>query len=426
VLVAGAAFDSSRIDFVQSSQLGYLTPQRTVTGVAAYGDGINGGDIDGVPYDTRVDLAGRIRTASAYASDTLSLRRSLHLSISGRYNRTTIDNRDRIHEAGDAASLSGEHRFARVNPALGLAWNPSRVLTAYASLAESSRAPTAIELGCANPEQPCKLPNAMAGDPPLAQVVTRTVELGVRGEFDGLAGLQWSAALFNAINRDDILFIADDQSGFGYFKNFGKTRRRGLELGLDASKGPLTVAAHYTWLEASYQSAETVNGSGSSGNSANLAGVPGVDGTIAIAPGDRIPLTPRHLFKLSADLKAGPALVVNGGLIAMSASLARGNENGAHRPDGTYYLGPGHSGGYVVAHLGATWQLARRWRASAQVSNLFDTRYATAAQLGPAGFDERGNFVARPFAGNAEALRHSTFFAPGARRSVVISVRYAL
>ena len=29
-----------------------------------------------------------------------------------------------------------------------------------------------------------------------------------------------------------ILFVADNQAGFGYFKNFGKTRRQGLEAGL--------------------------------------------------------------------------------------------------------------------------------------------------------------------------------------------------
>ena len=55
---------------------------------------------------------------------------------------------------------------------------------------EVSRAATSIELGCADPEAPCKLPNAMAGDPALDQVVTRTSETGVRG---GNATLTWNA-----------------------------------------------------------------------------------------------------------------------------------------------------------------------------------------------------------------------------------------
>ena len=51
-----------------------------------------------------------------------------------------------------------------------------------------------------------------------------------------------------------------------------------------------------------------------------------------------------------------------------------------------------------------------------QVNNLFDREYATAAQLGPAGFTAAGNFIARPFpAVDGEFPgRHTTFLAPGA------------
>lgn len=423
VLVAGAAIDASHTSFTQSSQLGYVNPDRSITPVNAFGDGVTGGDIDGEPYDTRVDLGGRIRTWSVFATDTWSLQDRLHLTLSGRYNRTQVDNRDHLHGMDDPASLSGDHRYARLNPALGLSYSPTNALNLYAGYGESSRAPTSIELGCANPEEPCKLPNAMAGDPPLRQVVTRTVGLGVRG---GDARTQWHAGLFNAVNRDDILFVADDQAGFGYFRNFGKTRRRGLELGASTRVGGATVSAHYTWLDATYQSSETVDGSSNSSNSTALAGAPGVDGTIAIAPGDRIPLIPRQLFKLSLDVPVTPALMVNGGLVATGSSLARGNENNGHRPDGVYYLGPGYSAGYVVANLGVTLQLARHWQATIAIDNLFDTRYNTAAQLGATGFTAAGTYLARPFAANPDALRNATFYAPGAPRLVAVSLRYTL
>ena len=423
VLVAGAGFDASRTSFGQTSELGYVNADRSITGVGAFGDGVTGGDVDGEPYDTRVDLDGRIKTWSVYATDTLSLHKQLHVTLSARYNRTTVTNRDQLHADGDSASLSGEHRFSRLNPAIGLSYSPSSTFNTYAGYSESSRAPTAIELGCANPEQPCKLPNAMAGDPPLEQVVTRTFEAGVRG---GDTRLQWNAGLFSAANRDDILFVADNQAGFGYFKNFGKTRRRGLELGVATTFDKLTIGAHYTWLDATYRSAETVDGSSNSSNSAAQEGDPGEEGTIAIAPGDRIPLVPRHLFKLSLDYAVTPGFMLNGGVVATSASTARGNENNQHEPDGVYYLGSGRSAGYVVANLGATLHLAPRWQLTASISNLFDTRYNTAAQLGAAGFDGNGNFVARPFAGNNEALRNATFYAPGAPRLFALTLRYAL
>ncbi|MDQ2822396.1 MAG: TonB-dependent receptor [Pseudomonadota bacterium] len=423
VFVAGAGVDASRTDFGQSSQLGYVNPDRSITGVNAFGDGVTGGDVDGAPYDTRVDLQGRMHTWSVFATDTLSLQKNLHLTLSARYNKTDIKNRDQLHADNDPATLTGDHTFSRLNPAFGLAYSPSASLNTYFGYNESSRAPTAIELGCANPDQPCKLPNAMAGDPPLHQVVTRTVELGVRG---GAARYQWNAGVFNAINRDDILFVADDQAGFGYFKNFGKTRRRGLELGLTGNLGKLTVGAHYTWLDATYQSRETVDGSSNSSNATAQAGDRGEEGTIAIAPGDRIPLTPRQLFKLYFDYALTPGLTMNGGIVATGSSSARGNENNQHQPDGTYYLGQGYSAGYVVANLGATWQLSPRWTVQGTVNNLFDTRYSTAAQLGAAAFDGNGNFVARPFAGNNDALRSSTFYAPGAPRLFAVSLRYTL
>ena len=423
--VAGAGLDASRVRFAQSSQLGYLNPDRSITGVNAFGDGVSGGTVDGDPYDTRVDLAGRIRTRSLFASDTLSLQDNLHLTLSGRYNLTSVKNRDQLHANGDAASLSGTHRFERINPAVGLSYSPSKTLNAYAGYSESSRAPTAIELGCANPDQPCKLPNAMAGDPPLRQVVTRTLEAGLRGAAPG--GVQWNAGVFRAVNRDDILFVADNQAGYGYFKNFGQTRRQGLELGLSGQVGKFNLGAQYTWLDATYQSFDTVNGSANSSNSSASAGAPGQDGTISIRPGDRMPLVPRQMLKLFADYAASPAVTLNASMVAMSGTLARGNENGAHQPDGTYYLGPGRSAGYAVFNLGGSYRATPQLQWTAHIDNLFDTHYNTAAQLGSTGFDASGNFAARSLGGsNATgfAVPQSTFYAPGAPRRLWIGLRY--
>ena len=118
-----------------------------------------------------------------------------------------------------------------------MTFDAAPALNVYAGYNEGSRAPSAIELGCADPANPCKLPNAIAGDPPLKQVVTKTFEAGVRGE--PTASFAWNAGVFRADNSDDILFVADNPSGFGYFKNFGKTRRQGVEAGLSARVGSL-------------------------------------------------------------------------------------------------------------------------------------------------------------------------------------------
>ncbi len=417
-LVAGAGYDASRVNFLQSTQMGYLNADRSVTGINAFADS--------APFDNRVDLGGRMQTGSFYVSDTVSLKENLHLTLSGRYNKTLIDNQDQIHAVGDPASLSGVHQFSRLNPAIGLTYSPTKSLNSYAGYSESSRAPTAIELGCANPEQPCKLPNAMAGDPPLKQVIARTLEAGLRGTSGGV--LRWNAGVFSTDNRDDILFVADDQAGFGYFKNFGKTRRRGLELGMGGKAGTLELGAQYTLLDATYQSAETVNGSSNSSNSSASAGTPGFDGTIAVRPGDRIPLIPRQMLKLFADLALSPVLMLHGGMVGMSGALARGNENNSQQADGTYYQGSGRSTGYATFNLGANYRVSPQWQWAVQLSNVFDVRYSTAAQLGPNGFDANGNYAARPLGGSTEAgypLVHSTFYAPGAPRALWLQLRYS-
>ncbi|MBY0464482.1 MAG: TonB-dependent receptor, partial [Burkholderiales bacterium] len=418
----GAAYDASQVSFNQTAQLGYLNPDRTVTGVNSFADGVNGGDVDGEPYDSRVKLSGRTQVASLYAANTLTFNH-FHLTTSARYNHNRISNTDLIH-SGTAASLSGDHRFSRLNPSVGLTYAPSKALVAYAAYNEGSRAPSTIELGCANPDQPCKLPNAMAGDPPLKQVVTKTIEGGVRGMTD--AGLTWNVGAFRAVNHDDIQFVADDQAGFGYFKNMGKTRRQGLEWGLSGKVGALKLGANLTWLDATYQSTETFNGTGNSSNSSATSGVRGIDGSITVRPGDRIPLLPRQILKLSAAYKASPTLSFGASVLSQGSMYARGNENNAHQPDGVYYLGSGKVERFTVVNVSVNYKPVPRVELFFKVDNLFNTHYKTSAQLGSTGFDKNGNFVARPFAPVAGQypVQQATFYAPGAPRSFLLGLKY--
>ena len=180
-ITVGAAYDGSRSSFDQSTQLGYLNPDRTITGVDGYADGgATGGNVDGVPYDNRVQLDGHVNTGSVFASDVLSAGARWNLTLSARFNSTSLTNADQLNPGGGEGSLDGDYVYNRLNPAVGVTFSPSPAINLYAGYSEGSRAPTSIELGCADPDQPCKLPNALAGDPPLKQVVTRTIELGVR------------------------------------------------------------------------------------------------------------------------------------------------------------------------------------------------------------------------------------------------------
>lgn len=416
----GAALDIGHVKFKQWGQAGYLNPDRSVTGVPAWSNGRDGGVVDGEPWDTDVELRGRSETRSLFGSRTWSWAGGWHLTTSGRYNRTEVRNLD-LRNDGTTASLTGTHQFNRFNPAVGLTLAPSAAWQGWLGYNEGSRAPTTTELGCANPDEPCRLPNAMASDPPLKQVVTRTLELGMRGQL--AERHQWSVNLFRAVSDDDILFVASEQTGFGYFRNFGQTRRQGLELSLSGPLNPQwQYGLHYNWLQATYQSAEVVGGNSNSSNSEG----PGLEGHVQIRPGDRIPLVPSQMLKLHLGYKPSATWSFGLDLQAVSRSAARGNENGQHQADGVYYTGAGHNPGHAVLNLSAKYMPSPGWSLSAQVNNLLDKRYTTAAVLAPNAF-VGNNVVTQPFGTNAQGnapLRHGTFYAPGAPRNVWLGARY--
>lgn len=422
-LIVGVSGLKSDAKFQQSSQFGYVLPDRGIAAVDGPGAFADGSQESEDAFDSRVDLDGDTTTSSVYFTDTVELSRVMQLTLSGRYDRTTVDNEDNITAAGDPGSLTAKHRFSRFNPAIGVTFNPSEGLSGYIGYTEGSRAPSSIELGCADPENPCRLPNAMAGDPPLNQVVTRTMEVGARGMV--AKHLAWNIGVFRADNRDDILFVADDTSGFGYFKNFGKTRRQGVELGASSQFGPMYIGANYTYLDATYRSSEELLGEG---NSSNEEG-PGFEGTIGVESGDRIPLTPRHILKAFAGWDVTEQVSLSLDVINIGSSYARGNENNEHEAQAPFYLGPGEIGGYTVLNLGLEYRPVQALQLFAQVNNLLDREYSSGAQLGSTGFNASGEFVARPFDGpivdDERPLLGSTFLAPGAPRIYWLGAKFS-
>lgn len=411
-LTAGAAIDRGSVDFTQNTQYGYLNPDRTITGVPAFDD------------DSQVSLHGVTPNWSLFAIDTLTLDKQWSVTLSGRYNRSAIDNTDRINPIAGPGSLDGNYVYQRFNPSAGVTYHPGQLVTLFANYSQASRAPTSIELGCADPANPCSLPNALASDPPLQQVVTSTWEAGVRGKFE--KDVHWSLDGFRAINRNDILFVASQQLGTGYFKNFGATERKGIQASVDGRIQRFTAGLDYTLLSATYQSTETVDGSSNNTSDTALAGTPGLDGVITVHPGNRIPLIPKQSGKAYLDVQATKKFVVNFGMVANSSSYARGNENNAYQPDGKYYLGPGISPGYAVFNMQAHYDLTRRLQLAVEVDNLLNREYYTAAQLATTSFNAQGAFLARPYpmdsAGNYP-LQSVAFYSPGAPRRAWVELR---
>jgi outer membrane receptor protein involved in Fe transport len=409
--IFGADYNDSVDTFSQAYQFGQLTPGRLlIYDVSPFND------------ETVISLTGGNKIYGAYLTDTLSPSKLLHFTLSVRYNRNTetLDGYSIDTDIGDfgagfdqASPLTGDHTFSRLNPAFGLTITPTDVLTFYADYNEASRAPTVIELGCANPAAPCGLPNDFASDPNLEQVIARTVEVGARSNLPDRR-LVWSADVFHTVNRNDIQFVATATNA-GYFDNVGNTRRQGFDLSLGGKQGGLNWHVTYSYVDATFQSNFEVSAESNSTADA--------DGNILVRAGDRIPLIPKHTGRLVLDYDLSERWNIGGNVIATSGSFLHGDENNANQAGGTngegaYTSGTGWIPGYAVVNLQSTYHATKRAEIFARLINLFDKQYSTAGFLTSSSFNPNGSFIQDP-----NNWPNENAVAPGAPRAIWVGMR---
>jgi iron complex outermembrane receptor protein len=346
-LTVGVAHDEGDIAFAASTELGALDATRGAVGGGVFvGDAFTG-------------LEATTENTGVYIANILSVDDATTLTLSGRYNRTHVVLEDQLGE-----ELNGDHRFARFNPAVGVTTRIDDGLTFYASYSEANRAPSPVELTCADEDDPCRLPNAFVADPPLEQVVASTLEAGLRG---GRESLRWHVGWFSTTNDDDIIFIsAGALTNEGYFDNVGETRREGLELnarGIAAER--FRWSLDYTRLDATFRDAFVVP---SPNNPA------AIDGEIAVEAGDRLPLVPEHLLKAGLEIGATDALTFGASVVAASGQHYRGDEgNLVEEVDG-----------YALLNLRLEYRFGERASFFLNIDNVLDEEYATFGVFGEA------------------------------------------
>ena len=354
--LSGGMTDQGRIRFRAQSTVGTLTDDRDTT------------DLGFLDPASPVAVDSVVNDLGLYATDTFAILPHLFLTASARLNLSSLSLRDQL---GD--DLTGDHSFHRLNPALGVSYQPRAWLGGYLSYGESSRAPTAIELTCASPTDPCRLPNAFVADPPLNQVIARTAELGVRGTFRrGAASVRYDVSAFRTTNSDDILFISSGAvANQGYFANVGETRRQGLEVGLSGRErlgpraGAFDWALYYTYTDATFQTAF----------SALSATHPdAVNGAIAVPAGARIPSIPAHNGKVVVGWSSPVGLSAGFNVVANGSQYLRGDEANLLSP----------IPGFVVVGARVGYQIAQPVAVVLLVNNLFDAHYSTFGVLGDA------------------------------------------
>ena len=354
ILMFGVSADVADVLFGMNSEIGTMTPTRTVTGsglfTGVYGKG--GDDLFNTKLKTENQAAG------LYFSDTLSLTDRSHVTVSGRFNGVHISILDKL-----GTSLNGEHSFARFNPAVGTVFEATDTVSLFGRYSESNRAPTAAELSCADPAEPCRVPNAFISDPPLKQPVARSIEGGLRGQWTAnQRSVDWSISVYGTRIGDDILFVASPKLiGTGYFQNAGDTQRTGMDIEVSGQVARLGWYASYGFVHATFESFLQLPGDEDVNNAATK------DGFLAVKPGDRMPGIPQH------SVKAG---ILQG--LTQKWDLAAETILGSSR----FFLGDEGNDqppldGYGIVNARTTYRISDAIEFFARVDNVFDLGYET-------------------------------------------------
>jgi outer membrane receptor protein involved in Fe transport len=357
----GASWQSGKANFDSVVEVAALTEERGTTRTGILAD----------DYGTNVD--SRVTTWSLYAADTFDITTRLSLTAAARYDHTRVTLED---QSGLLPDLNGRHNFGRVNPAIGLTWRGAHGLLVYGNLSQASRAPTAVELACADEQAPCNLPNAFLADPPLKEVVARSIEVGVRGT---VAGLGWQFGVYQTVNKDDILFqtTGGALANEGFFQNVSDTRRRGIELSLQQDIGSLSLQFDYTLVDATFRDGFIVNSPnhplfGDDADEVDGADLIVGDGKLLVESGSTLPGIARHQANLGLDYKLGGKLRLGADVEYRSGVYLRGDEINVL----------GRTDSYALLNLHGEYRFTDSFSAFARIENLLNEKYETFGLLG--------------------------------------------
>jgi iron complex outermembrane receptor protein len=236
---------------------------------------------------------------------------------------------------------SGRISYRETTPVAGLGFAPHANLRLYASHGRGFETPTFNELGYRADGGA-----GLAFD--LRAARSEHLELGAKWRSD--AGARIETAWFRA-DTDDELAVARNLGGRSSFRNVGRARRSGVELGLHWPwHENLALELAYTRLDARFREAFPV-----------CAGPPCTSPAARVAAGTRIPGTARDQLFTRLQWTDAP----------WQAAL----EMTASGPIGVNDLGSERAPGHALWHLelARTWQFGGgQWRASARLENLLD------------------------------------------------------
>ncbi|MDF1695288.1 MAG: TonB-dependent receptor [Saprospiraceae bacterium] len=376
--IAGQRLETGRSEFDASTELAMLTPTRGTIGSGFF------------DREQFTDVHINVLHWSAFFADWIDLfDHRLTVQTAARINYSTIQLRDQIGTA-----LNGDHSYLRLNPSLGIVWNFKNEQQLFSNFSISNRTPTPVELTCADPDDPCRLPNSFLADPPLDAVISSTFEIGWKGKYNWgrIQGVGFHSTVIN-----DIYFVsAGPARNSGYFTNLSNTIRKGFEFeySLHQMKWDIAVSANYMKAEFNDEfvmpSAEHP-----------LA----IEGETIVEKGDRMPLVPTHSFKVYGNYEfmknARIGLLWN----YHGDQIIRGDESNTL----DYRLPSFH-----FINVDAKYQLSEHFTTFLEIKNLLNLEYNTFALLGEP--DEIEEF---------EDFENPIFLTPNPPRLIRVGLRFS-
>ncbi len=384
----GFAYDQARTFFRSQTFLGKLTNDRTVDSLLnGFGQPIeliaeqehsgNGGDPDDKERGDvgPAELEGKLNLFGLYLNDNFRFTNKILVSASTRLNLAFVELIDKFETNSYTRTfkVDGDHRYFRANPSLGFVYDASENYSLIFNYKEANRAPSPVELSCADPAAPCRLPNAFVADPPLEQVISRGIEFGARGAYSNKTyNVNWNSIGYFNQNTDDILFVSSGTGlSSGYFKNFGKTNRYGIDLSYKYKKnendfGFDEANFNYSYLKATFQTSHT------------LPAANHPNGSNDVEAGDIIPGMPEHKLNAKISFKVKKNLSLSIGSIGSSGVYLRGDESNQLK----------ETSPYLLFNLETNYYKSDKFNMFARIDNVLNSNYETMGVLGEASSSE--------------------------------------
>jgi iron complex outermembrane recepter protein len=356
-ITAGVSVDHGWTHFAGSSTLGTLPPDFVVPTTDEF---INEPDFDVSP----VSLDAQNTYTGVYVLDDFEVTDRLAIHVGARFNDAQINLTDLT---GTNPALNASDNFNRINPVVGATFKITPDISVYASYSEANRAPTPLELGCSSPTNPCMIDNFLVADPPLKQIIARTVEAGFKGANHVTAPVpgqvDWSISFYRTENQDDIYSVPSIVTGFGYYTNAGDTLRQGVDVGATYTTDRWDVYANYSYIQATFLTPVLLASPNNPFADAN--------GNIQVEPGDNLPGIPNHKVKVGFDYEVLPGWKAGADLVYRSSQYYFGDEiNALPRIPG-----------FATVNLRTSYQVNKNIQIFGLINNALNYRGATYGTL---------------------------------------------